>query len=417
MLSEKKIKNKKRMKTLGTIITTAIILFFVISTNAQQDTIRTMTFQMTFVTPLGTNGLNAWNITNNFSINLYAGYNGGLDGFELSSFAGVLKNNMKGTQIAGVGNGVLGTGSGAQLAGFAKYVNKDYTGIQAAGFANVIGGKSNAVQLSGFSNVALDSFDGIQITGFANVSVKEITKIQLSGFANYSKGNGAGQITGFANANAGSLKGIQLAGFANVNTETVQGVQIAGFSNYTKKLKGVQIAPFNYVDSLESGIPIGVFSVVRNGYRAFEISFSETLYGAASFKTGVKSFYNIISVGASYREGKYLWGWGYGIGTLIPLKEEWNLGIELLSYHINENEWFTDKMNIHNKLQITASKTVSNNSEVIGGASWNVNVSETIDNNGNAFESSTTPYDVYEKTYGNDNNVKMYPGLTAGIKF
>mgnify|MGYP007048013149 CR=1 FL=1 len=44
-------------------------------------------------------------------------------------------------------------------------------------------------------------------------------------------------------------------------------------------------------------------------------------------------------------------------------------------------------------------------------------VSETIDNNGNAFESSATPYDVFDKTYGNDNNVKMYPGFTAGIRF
>ncbi|PLX16821.1 MAG: hypothetical protein C0597_07680 [Marinilabiliales bacterium] len=415
--NQKKIKSKKGVKTLGTIMATALILFWGINTNAQQDSIKTMPFQMTFVTTLGTNGLNAWNITNKFSVNLYAGYNGGLDGVELSSFAGVLKNNMVGTQIAGFGNGVLGTGNGVQLAGFANFVNKDYKGVQAAGFANVICGKSSAIQLSGFSNVALDSFDGIQITGFANASVKEITKIQLSGFANYSKGNGAGQITGFSNVNTGSLKGIQLAGFSNVNTETVQGVQIAGFSNYTKKLKGVQIAPFNYVDSLESGIPIGIFSIVRNGYRAFEISVNETLYGVASFKTGVKSFYNIISVGASYREGKYLWGWGYGIGTLIQLKEDWNLGIELLSYHINENEWFTDEMIIHNKLQITASKKVSNNMEVFGGASWNVNVSETIDKNGNAFESSATPYDVFDKTYGNDNNVKMYPGFTAGIRF
>ncbi|MFC2152379.1 hypothetical protein ACFLSE_07615 [Bacteroidota bacterium] len=419
LLADRQVKRKKEMKSLGIIMTIFVLFLFGINGYAQDDTtkIKTRPFQMTFITPLGTNGLDAWNITNNFSINLYAGYNGGLDGFELSSFAGVLRNNMKGTQIAGFGNGVLSEANGVQIAGFANYVNNDFTGFQAAGFANVVNGKSKACQISGFSNVAIDSLDGVQLTGFANASVEKISKIQISGFANYSKGNGAGQITGFSNVNVGDLKGIQIAGFSNVNTDSLKGVQIAGFSNYTKTLKGVQISPFNYVDSLESGIPIGVFSVVRNGCRAFEISTSETLYGVTSFKTGVKSFYNILSVGASYRNGKYLWGWGYGIGTMISLKDDWGLGIELLSYHINENEWFTDKLNLHNKLQIIASKRVSENIEVFGGASWNVNVSETIDDNGNAFDSSITPYDTFNKTFGNDNNVKMYPGFTAGIRF
>jgi len=418
-LEEYQKKNERKMKSLGIAL---VLLMTTLGLNAQaqeekSEEIKTRPFQMTFVTPLGTNGLDAWNITNKVSINLYAGYNGGLDGVELSGFGGMLKNDMKGTQIAGFGNIVLGKGSGAQLAGNFNYVNKDYSGIQLAGFANTINGKSKACQISGFSNVAIDSIDGAQLTGFTNVAVKEISKIQISGFANYSKGNGAGQLTGFSNVNNGSLKGIQLAGFSNVNTGSVKGTQIAGFANYTSQLKGVQIAPFNYVDSLESGIPIGVFSVIKNGYRSFEISANETMYGVFSFKTGVEKFYNIISVGASVHHNKIYWGWGYGIGTLIPMKDEWNVAIELLSYHINEDEWFTETLNLNNKLQITASKKVSENIEVFGGASWNVNVSETTDKNGNVFNSSITPYDTFNKTYGNGNNVKMYPGFTAGIRF
>ncbi|MFC2096622.1 hypothetical protein ACFLQ3_02875 [Bacteroidota bacterium] len=393
------------------------LLFVGLNGYAQEDSIETHPFQLTFVTPLGTNGIEAWNVTNNFSVNILAGYNGGLDGVELSGFAGVLKNDMKGTQLSGFGNVVLGNGNGVQLAGEFNYIKGNFTGTQLSGFANITQSKSKAWQISSFSNVALGSLDGVQITGFANAAIEEISKIQISGFANYSKGNGAGQITGFSNVNNGSLKGVQLAGFSNVNTDSLKGVQIAGFSNYTKTLRGVQIAPFNYVDSLEKGLPIGFLSFVQNGYRAFEISTSETLYGIASFKTGTRQFYNILSVGASYRDGKYLWGWGYGIGTLIPLKEEWDLGIELLSYHVNENEWFTEELNLNNKLQITASKKVSENMNVFGGLSFNVNVSETIRDNGNAFKSSITPYDIFDKTYGNDNNVKMYPGFTAGIRF
>jgi len=400
---QSRIKKQEKMKSLSIVMTIVLLFSFGLRTLAQEEVQETKTrpFQMTFVTPLGTNGLDAWNVTNKFSINLYAGYNGGLDGVELSGFGGMLKNDMIGTQISGFGNIVMGTGKGFQAAGFFNYTHQYFSGAQTAGFSNVVIDSAKAWQFSGFGNVTTGKLDGGQIAGFAN----------------YSKGNTVGQASGFANVNNGSLKGFQVAGFSNVNTDSLKGVQIAGFANYTKKLHGVQIAPFNYVDSLESGIPIGILSFVKNGYRAYEIGTSETLYGIASFKTGTKQFYNILSVGASYKNDKVLWGWGYGIGTMMPIKEDWNLAIELLSYHINEDEWFTKALNLNNKLQITASKKVSENIEVFGGASWNVNVSELEDYDGNAFNSSITPYDVFDKTYNNETNVKMYPGFTAGIRF
>ncbi len=394
-------KKGKTMKSITTIMILALLFFFGINVKAQDDTTKIRPFQMTFVTPLGTNGLDAWNITNKVSINLYAGYNGGLDGVELSGFGGMLKNNMLGTQISGFGNIVIGTGNGFQAAGFFNYTQKYYSGVQVSGFSNIILNDAKAWQFTGFGNVITGKSDGGQIAGFSN----------------YSEGNKIGQVSGFANVNVGDLKGFQIAGFSNVNTDSLKGIQIAGFANYTKKLKGVQIAPFNYVDSLENGVPIGVFSIVRNGYRAFEIGVSETLYGTVSFKTGVNQFYNIVSVGSAYKNDKILWGFGYGIGTMMPVKEDWNIAIELMSYQINEDEWFTEALNLHNKLQITASKKVSENIDLFGGVSWNVNVSETIDHKGDPFKSSVTPYDVFNKTYGNDNNVKMYPGFTAGIRF
>lgn len=398
-----KTNNQTKMKSLGIVMTIIALLSLGLGAQAQNETQETKTraFQMTFVTPLGTNGLDAWNITNNFSINLYAGYNGGLDGVELSGFGGMLKNDMKGTQIAGFGNLVLGQGNGFQGAGFFNYTKLHFDGVQTAGFANIITSDAKAWQLSGFGNVTTQKLEGAQIAGFGN----------------YSIGNTIGQASGFSNLNDGDLKGFQIAGFANVNTESVEGVQIAGFANYTKTLKGVQIAPFNYVDSLEKGIPIGVFTIVKNGYRAFEISTSETLYGAVSFKTGTKQFYNILSVGASYKNDMVLWGWGYGIGTMISMKNNWGLAIELLSYQINEDEWFTEALNTNNKLLCTASKKVSEKMNVFGGISWNVNVSETVDHDGNTFNSSITPWNVFDETYGNDTNVKMYPGFTAGIRF
>lgn len=402
-IEEKQSKQKKlKMKTFSILSVVMILVSLGLITKAQdvQET-KTRTFQISFVTPLGTNGLDAWNITNNFSINLYAGYNGGLDGVELSGFGGMLKNDMIGTQISGFGNIVMGTGKGFQGAGFFNYSNEYFNGVQVGGFSNIIKDNATAWQFSGFTNVTSGKMNGGQI----------------SGFGNYSKGNTNGQATGFANINIGDIKGFQIAGFANVNTERTEGVQIAGFTNYTKKLKGVQLAPFNYVDSLEKGLPIGVFSIVKNGYKTIEISTNETLYGVASYKTGTKKFYNIISLAASYKNDMILWGWGYGIGTMMQLKNDWDLAIELLSYQINEDEWFTEALNQNNKLLVTTSKKVSENLHVFGGISWNVNVSETVDHDGDAFKSSITPWNVFDKTYGNDTNVKMYPGFTAGIRF
>ena len=43
---------------------------------------RKMPFQISLITPIGTNGVNAHRIENKVSINLIAGLNGGLDGFE-----------------------------------------------------------------------------------------------------------------------------------------------------------------------------------------------------------------------------------------------------------------------------------------------------------------------------------------------
>ena len=391
------------MKSLkkGIVFILLLTLGFGLKAQEEKQEIQTRPFQITFVTPLGTNGLDALKIINKFSINLYAGYNGGLDGFELSGFGSMLKYNMIGTQISGFGNIVLGSGKGAQLAGYFNFTKEHFDGFQASGFANIVTNDAKACQITGFGNIATGELDGIQIAGFTN----------------YSKGNKVGQISGFSNINIGDLKGVQISGFSNINSGTLQGTQIAGFVNVTEKLKGVQIGVFNYADSVEKGVPIGFFSIVKNGYRAIELGINETLYGNLSFKTGTKQFYNIISIGGSYKDDKILWGFGYGIGTLVPLKNNWDLGVELVSTHVNENEWYTETLNLNNKLQISAAKKISQNMSIFGGISWNVNVSETEDQNGNPFKSSISPYNIFDKTYGNGNNVKMYPGVILGIRF
>lgn len=393
----------------------------------------TRSFQLTLVTPLGTNGVESGNKTNNLSINLLAGYNGGLKGLEIGGFANILKGDMDGVQLAGYTNINLSKGKGFQGSGFLNYNHEEFRGVQLSGYANVVIANANGFQGSGFANVVKGNFEGVQLSGFANVVTDSIDGFQGAGFANYSKCNTRGQasgfanfnfsdskgpqISGFVNINTGSIKGAQLAGFANINTESLNGAQISGFFNYSKQLKGLQLGVFNYVDSLEKGASVGLISFVRNGYHKFEISGNESMFGVLSYKTGTDRFYNILSIGAAAKNEKIYWGWGYGIGTIVPVKGRVNLNFEATCFQVNEDEWHVDRLNLHNKLNALVSVKLTDNLTVFGGPSWNVLVADITDSNGNIVVSEYAPWHVFNKTYNNETNVKMYPGFSLGMRF
>jgi len=422
---------------MKTTLKTAILLLALTTSNfikAQENsTMDTMPFQLSLITPLGTNGMQSWNTVNKVSFNIFGGYAGGVDGFEASAFASVLQGNMHGAQFSGFVNANLGNTKGAQFAGYVNFNKGELKGVQIAGFVNTVTNNTEALQASLFVNTVVGQFEGAQLAGFANIATKKskgaqfagyinvvtdtLDGFQGAGFANYSMGNSMGQVSGFLNTNIGDLNGVQATGFVNVNTGKIKGLQMAGFLNVTKQLRGTQIGVFNYVDSLEKGVPIGIFSIVRNGYHTFEVSTSETLYGISSFKTGTRSFYNIISVGIGMQNHKTLWGFGYGIGTLINLSEKIDLAIEAQTFQINENEWHTDYLNLWNKLTIQPSIHIKPGFEVFGGPTINVVVSDTKDSEGNAVSSTVAPYVTRSRLYSDGTKVELYPGFTLGFRF
>lgn len=368
-------------------ITSIIIVLIIgsVSIFAAQDSTRMSPFHLSFVTPLGTNGLQSWNTTNLVSINIFAGFSGGLKGVEFAGFANALKGDMNGIQVAGFCNNTLGTANGMEIAGFWNF-NK---------------GKVIGLQLAGFANVALDTVAGLQGSGFANYA-NGSTNGQLSGFANISGGDVSGiQGSGFANVTNGDMNGVQASGFANITTGTQKGLQASGFFNYTRKLHGVQLGFVNIADTVERGLPIGFFSFVRNGYKVIQIGGNETLFGEVSFKTGTKRFYNIFAVGAATRNNTLKWGWGYGIGTIVPLGRRMDLSFEGVSYHINEDAWFTGHLNMLNRLNLSLCWNITRTIGIYAGPSWNVWVTE----------------GEYEEGWHHHRaEVSMNPGFTAGLR-
>lgn len=170
-----------------------------------------------------------------------------------------------------------------------------------------------------------------------------------------------------------------LCAYANVNTGDIKGLQAAGFINVAKKVDGAQIGFINIADTIENGVAIGFLSIVKRGYRVIEISGNETFYGNISFKTGTERFYNIISLGASSKKNVITWGWGYGIGTMLPVSNKMKLSIDVISYHVNEDVWFTSRLNSLNKLNVSVEYKISEFLTVYGGPTWNVHVSELYD--------------------------------------
>lgn len=391
---------KQKTKQIAKLVFTAMILMPQ-SLPAQDSTMtKTRLLQFGFVTPLSTNGFHSWDIINKFSINLLAGYAGGVDCVEFSGLGSVLKGDMTGAQFSGLGNIVLNETKGAQF----------------SGLFNIGTGNVKAAQFSGLANINSGKVKGFQSSGLANINADTTKGFQVAGLVNYAPGVKVTQLSGLANVVPGNNRGCQVAGFVNLTTGKVSGTQVSGFFNYAGKLKGTQIGFINYTDSLERGVPIGFLSFVKNGYSAVEVGATETLSGVFSFKTGTRQFYNILSVGGGSRSGLSLFAWGYGLGAFMPVGKKAGISIDGICYQVNEGEWFTDRLNLLNKLNLTASWSIASHFSIFGGISWNVTVADITDEYGDSVVSHIAPWSVFEETYNDHLEVKMYPGVFAGIR-
>lgn len=372
---------KQKIKLIAALVA-AVVALLPCQLQAQDSaSMKTRTFQVSLITPLGTNGFNSWNTGNKCSFNLLAGYAGGTDGVEFSGLSSVLKGNMTGVQFSGLGNVVL----------------KDMKGVQFSGLGNIVLNEMKGAQFSGLANINTGKIKGFQMAGLINISAERLLGAQIAGLFNYAK----------------VLDGTQVGVFNF--TRELDGAQLGVF-NYAKVLDGAQIGVFNYVDSLKNGVPIGILSFVKDGYMAFEIGSTETLFGVMSFKTGVNKFYNILSVGGGYRDGYSLFAWGYGLGAFVPVSKKVGLSIDGICYQVNEGEWFTQQLNLLNKLNITASFKIASHLAIYGGLSWNVTVSDITDEYGDPVSHHIAPYALFDEVYEDHLNVKMYPGISAGLR-
>jgi len=359
--------------------------------------------QISFLPFLGSNGKLSGNIINDYSINMLGGYSLGTRQIELGFFFNLDRGNVKWLQIAGFGNVVGG----------------DVFGIQGAGAFNINRGTTVAAQAAGFGNLNFKSFSGVQWGGFGNFNLSSVHGVSVAGFMNTTNGESRGaQIAGFMNIQSKNLKGFQIAGFSNIADAHVDGSQVSAFFNYGKKVRGTQFGILNVADSM-GGVPIGLLSIVKQGYHKIEISADEVFYTNLAFRSGVRQFYNIISASIQPQESadkKTVWAFGYGLGTAPRLNRWLDLNIDFTSQHISKGD-FTDELSTLNKVYLGFDFHLAKKFSITTGVTVNGYLTKSTYTEYPVLFTDYKPSMIYDHTYDNNTNFKLWLGGKVGIRF
>lgn len=346
--------------------------------------------QFSLFAPLSTRGAQAKYGTHRFSVNALLGSAAGIDALDISGLGSVVSRKVEGAQIAGLFNLDKGSLKGVQLSSVLNMVGEDTEGAQISGLVNVSGYKK------------------------ARPGDNEKVQLQIAGLFNESHNNSkTSQISGLVN-HADYIRGVQIAGMTNVANQ-VEGVQLGGL-NVARRVKGVQIGLFNVADTVD-GIPIGLFSYVKqNGYRHIEFWGGDTFHANVGLKIGVRRFYNIIAVGLENPQALRRWGIGYGVGSQFDFGNRAFMNLELLAFHVNENESFTKRFNLLNQLRFNFGVNVGDHFGLFGGPSFNFLLSD-FRNENNSIGSEIAPSWILFEAFNQGISIRAWLGFNLGIRF
>jgi len=370
------------MKTFQNAI--IILLLFVASPLwSQNDTSKKSTpVQITFLYPIGSNGMDSPKYANNVSLNVIYGINGSVHGLELAGIGNVLKSNLTGVQFAGITNITAG------------YVN----GIQCAGIYNHTNSRVTGAQVGGIANISMKGIDGLQIGGITNISRHNTTGLQVSGIYNWSHGN---------------TTGAQISGIYNRADKKFYGLQLA-MVNSAQNITGLQVGLINVADSAD-GVSFGLINVIKHGYHSLEISGNEVLPLGVSLKSGTHTLYNIYYAGVQVNNPQ-VFGFGLGFGSNIQLGSNLSMSMDLTSNYINELKKFEWKLNLLNRLDMTMNYDINKHFTILAGPSFNVHVSELGYESTGGFTTDIAKNPFYTETFY-QTQVQMWIGAKFGARF
>jgi len=342
----------------------------------------TRPFQVSVVPGLSTHGQLSSQVVNNFSLNIFGGYNAGTNGVEIGGLFNMDKKEVKYFQAAGLFNTVGGTVSGFQVAGINNFVQDNVAGFQAAGVNNFVTGKMSGFQVGGVYNHVSDSVKGVQVAGVGNFSKEKVS-------------------------------GVQIAGVANISNRELNGVQIAGVINYTKKLKGLQIGLINIADT-SAGYSIGLINIIIKGYHKLSFTTNEIQNFSAAFKTGNSKLYSILQAGLNASDSNKVYSFGYGLGSELNLNKRKTISInpEASCSYLYLGSW--DYTNLLNRFNLNFNVKLGKYVSLFAGPSYSVYITDQhVKFDGYRF---SIPPAKYNATKYSD-KVTGWFGWNAGINF
>ena len=375
------------MTTKKGLIVLIVALIFGVETFAQEDK-KERVGQVSFFYPIGTSGVHSLGYSNRFSFNIIGGINGGVNGFELSSVLNINNGDVDGVQVAGVSNLTLGNSSGAIISGVLN-ISESHKGFQLSTV-----------------NVAYGEMTGMQ-TGVVNLT-KEVKGAQLSTI-NLTSGEVDGAQIGVVNV-AKEVKGVQLS-TVNLAAKEMDGAQI-GVVNVAGKSKGFQLGVINIANGADSILPVGLVNIVKDGYYGFELSTNELLLSSFSFKMGVEKFHTMFRVGFGSFNDNLLFSKGVGLGTIIPVKDDHKVNVEVICDQIIYDKNWDDNLNLLNQLNINYQYQITDCLAVKAGPSIKTYVTNQKVNN--EFDTIDVPYTIFEDT-GKKVKTSVWIGFNAGI--
>jgi len=276
--------------------------------------------------------------------------------------------------------------------------NGGVNGFELGSVANINKGNVSGCQISGVCNVTSGNSKGIIISGVTNLTKKQSTGVEISGVANVS----------------GSHKGLQLSTI-NFVKDHLSGSQV-GIMNYAKKGKGVQLGIVNVCSVDDDIFPIGIFSVVKNGYYAFEVSTNELFITSLSYKMGKEKFHSIFRVGIGEHNNKSVFSTGFGFGSIIPIKGNHKLNMELICDDLHYDwKWGDNKLNLLNQFNLNYHYQVTKHFAIKAGPSLKTFVTNQKEN-GEFVDVIKMPHTLFEHT-GEKCKVAGWIGFNAGIVF
>ncbi|MCU7548967.1 carboxypeptidase-like regulatory domain-containing protein [Chitinophagaceae bacterium LB-8] len=335
-------------------------------------------FQVSLTPGLSTHGKMSGQVVNNVSFNVFGGYAGGVDGFELGGLFNLDKQNAQYAQIAGLFNIVGGNVKGVQIGGISNTVLGDFNGLQIGGINNFAKKGFNGFQLAGVHNHTPDSVKGLQIAGVSNFSMYKTGGVQISGVANMAHGN-------------------------------MDGVQISGVFNYTKRLRGLQIGLINIADTSE-GYSLGLVNIILKGYHKLSFSSNDITNVNAAYKSGNRKLYSILQAGANLKENEKVYTFGYGLGSDWPLTNWLYINPELSANYLYLGAF--DYVNILSKANLHLNFRLSRNFSIFAGPTFNAYYTDQdVEFKGYKFP---VP-DVHRNTFKLHNKVVGWIGWNVGI--